>query len=415
MRITWYGHAAFLIETKGVRIILDPYRSPDCGGYEPVADRADLVVVSHENDRYHSHLGQIVPTFETVRALEIPPQGTVKKGIRFESVRVFETPERLPEDEVAIIHFRSEDLHLVFLGDLGHPLKEAEMAPIRGADIVLAAAAAHASEIDAWHCSPVNVGGGTVDCAHGTLPVPAPATLALLGDAPVYAAGPPMERVTPTGATILRMLDVQYASLPTLRIKASGYGAGGRDTPGQPNILRLLVGEEQTAQQDTEPIAILETVIDDSSPQLIAYVSELLLQSGAWDVYRISVQMKKGRTGTQLTVLCSPDLMPALRDLLFRETTTIGAHWRTETKMALQRDFAEVQTPWGLVKIKIARTQSGELTNAAPEYEDCRRIAELHKVPLKQVMFEAARLYAAAQATDRKESDGSAKDRGVAE
>lgn len=140
MRITWYGHAAFLIETGGIRIILDPYRSPDCGGYEPVAEPADFVIVSHENDRYHSHLGQIVPPFETIRALELPPGGTAFRGVEIGAVHVFESPERLAEDEVAIVSVRSEDLHVVSLGDLGHPLTGPELAPIRGADIVLAAA-----------------------------------------------------------------------------------------------------------------------------------------------------------------------------------------------------------------------------------------------------------------------------------
>jgi L-ascorbate metabolism protein UlaG (beta-lactamase superfamily) len=140
LRITWYGHAAFLIETEGLRIIFDPYRSPDSGGYEPIAEPADLVVVSHENDRYHSHLGQIVPPFETLRALELPPEGAVFCGIKFEAIHVFETPERLPEDEVAIVHFRAEGLHVVFLGDLGHTLSDQELAALRGADIVLAAA-----------------------------------------------------------------------------------------------------------------------------------------------------------------------------------------------------------------------------------------------------------------------------------
>ena len=168
-------------------------------------------------------------------------------------------------------------------------------------DIVCAAAGCAALGVDRWMASPLNVGSGTVECAHGTLPVPAPATLALLGDAPVYAAGPPMERVTPTGAAMLRMLDVQYAPLPAMRVTASGYGAGGRDTPGQPNLLRLLVGEETLRRTPpAEPIAVIETVIDDSSPQLIAYVSELLLEAGAWDVYRVAVQMKKGRTGVQI-------------------------------------------------------------------------------------------------------------------
>jgi len=140
MRITWYGHAAFRMETQGLRIILDPYRSPDSGGYEPIDEPADVVVVSHENDRYHSHLGQIVRPFTVVRALESPEGGEVVQGLRFEAVHVFETPERKPEDEVTIVHFRAEGLHVAFLGDLGHGLNDAELAPIRGADVVLIAA-----------------------------------------------------------------------------------------------------------------------------------------------------------------------------------------------------------------------------------------------------------------------------------
>lgn len=140
MRITWYGHAAFLIETEGRRIILDPYRSPDSGGYGPIAEPADLVVVSHENDRYHSHLGQIVTPFRVLPALEIPREGTDVDGLRVHAVPVYETPEKLSGDEVAIVHFRSEGIHLVTLGDLGHSLSPEELEPIRGADVVLAAA-----------------------------------------------------------------------------------------------------------------------------------------------------------------------------------------------------------------------------------------------------------------------------------
>jgi uncharacterized protein (TIGR00299 family) protein len=271
-------------------------------------------------------------------------------------------------------------------------------------DIVCAAAGASALNVDRWLASPLNVGSGTVQCAHGTLPVPAPATLSLLGDAPIYSAGPAMERVTPTGAAILHMLNVQYGSMPAMRVKMTGYGAGGRETPGQPNVMRLLVGEETASQeQAVEPIAVIETVIDDSTPQLLAYVSELLLASGAWDVYRVPVQMKKGRTGVQLTVLTRPDLVPTLRDLLFRETTTIGLHWRTESKIALEREFATVETPWGAVQMKVARWPSGEVANASPEYEDCRKLAAQHSVPLKQVMQEAARLYSAFTTTAGKE------------
>ncbi len=140
MRITWFGHAAFLVETGGLRIILDPYRSPESGGYLPIAEPADVVVVSHENDKYHSHLGQIIPPFEVVKALELPAEGKAVRAIRFEAIPVFETPERAAGDEVTIVHFRAEGLHVVSLGDLGHSLDAGELAPIRGADVVLAAA-----------------------------------------------------------------------------------------------------------------------------------------------------------------------------------------------------------------------------------------------------------------------------------
>ncbi len=265
-------------------------------------------------------------------------------------------------------------------------------------DIVCSAVGAEILGVDRWLASPLNVGSGTVKCQHGTLPVPAPATLALLGDAPVYAAGPPMERVTPTGASALRMLDVNYQSLPAMRVKATGYGAGGRDTPGEPNLLRLLVGEATEGAGESfaeEPIAIIETVIDDSNPQVLAYVSELLLEAGAWDVYRAAVQMKKGRTGVQMTVLCHPDRVSALEEIVFRETTTIGLHWRLENKRSLQREFVEVRTEWGDVRMKVARSPSGEILNASPEFEDCRRLAKEHSVPLKQVMQRAMQAFAA--------------------
>jgi uncharacterized protein (TIGR00299 family) protein len=268
-------------------------------------------------------------------------------------------------------------------------------------DIVCAAVGAEMLGVDCWLSSPLNVGSGTVKCQHGTLPVPAPATLALLGDAPVYAAGPPMERVTPTGAAILKMLDVRYDKLPAMRVNATGYGAGGKDTPGEPNLLRLLVGESaETAADlaDSEPIAVIETVIDDSNPQVLAYVSELLLERGAWDVYRVAVQMKKGRTGVQMTVLCRPDLVPALEEVIFRETTTIGLHWRLEKKHSLKRDWIEASTAWGKVRIKVASWPSGQIANASPEYEDCRKLATQHQVPLKQVMQEAMMAFAAHRA-----------------
>jgi len=321
----------------------------------------------------HRHLSSILAVIRSAPLSEL---------VKARSIRAFQL---LGEAEAAIHSIPVEKVHFHEVGAVDTIV-----------DIVCTAAGCEALGVDRWLASPLNVGSGTVVCQHGTLPVPAPATLTLLADAPVYAAGPPMERVTPTGAAILRMLEVSYAPLPSMRIKATGYGAGGRDTPGEPNLLRLLVGEtEAAATEDSESIAIIETVIDDSSPQLLGYVSELLLASGAWDVYRAAVQMKKSRTGVQLTVLCRPDLVPTLRDLIFRETTTIGLHWRIENKIALNREFCKVETPWGDVQIKIARWPSGKVANASPEYEDCRLIAEKHSLPLKQVMQEALRIYAA--------------------
>ncbi len=342
---------------------------------------------SHEHSHAHEH-GQAHPRSLSA-ILGILRDAALDESVKIRAMRGF---QMLGEAEAAIHSIPIEEVHFHEVGAVDTIV-----------DIACAAAGAAWLGVDRWIASPLNVGSGTVKCAHGTLPVPAPATLALLGDAPVYAAGPAMERVTPTGATILRMLEVEYAALPSVRVTASGYGAGGRDTPGEPNLLRLLVGEESASQASTEPIAILEAVIDDSTPQLLAYVSELLLAAGAWDVYRVPVQMKKGRAGVQITVLCRPDLLASLREILFRETTTIGAHWRIETKMALEREFAEATTVWGKVRVKIARLASGEIVNAAPEYEDCRKIAAEHKVPLKQVMQAAAQVYFAQGETQKKE------------
>jgi uncharacterized protein (TIGR00299 family) protein len=336
----------------------------------------------------HTHAHTHAPHRPLSRILEIIRSAPLAPAVKERSIRAFQL---LGEAEAAIHSIPIEEVHFHEVGAVDTVV-----------DIVCSAAGAESLGIDRWLASPLNVGSGTVVCQHGTLPVPAPATLALLGDAPVYAAGKPMERVTPTGAAVLRMLDVAYGPLPPMRVQASGYGAGGRDTPGEPNLLRLLVGEAIEDAADrvgerapaAESIAVIETVVDDTNPQVLAYVSELLLDAGAWDVYRVAVQMKKGRTGVQLTVLSRPSLMPRLRDILFRETTTIGLRWRLENKMALEREFLKVKTEWGEVRIKIARWPNGKIANASPEYEDCRLLATLRSVPLKQVMQQALKAYA---------------------
>lgn len=340
---------------------------------------------SHHAHQHHAHKHEHghAPHRSLSTILGIIDAAPLKKGVKRRAARAFKL---LGEAEAAIHSIPVEKVHFHEVGAVDTIV-----------DIVCAAAGCEELGMDRWMASPLNVGSGTVKCAHGTLPVPAPATLALIEDAPVYSAGPPMERVTPTGAALLRMLDATYGSLPAMRVTARGYGAGGRDTPGEPNVLRLLVGEAQEGADNAEPIAVIETVIDDATPQLLAYVSELLLEAGAWDVYRTAVQMKKGRTGIQMTVLSNPDVMPKLRDLLLRETTTIGLRWRIENKLALKREFADVETEWGTVKIKVARWPSGEVANASPEFEVCRKLAREHGVPLKQIMQEATRAWAETQ------------------
>lgn len=338
----------------------------------------------HTHDHEHNHAHEHAEHRSLSAILSIIRSAPLADRVKERAARAFQL---LGEAEAAIHSMPVEKVHFHEVGAVDTIV-----------DIVCSAAGAEWLKVDHWVASPLNVGSGTVVCQHGTLPVPAPATLALLADAPIYADGPAMERVTPTGATILRMLDVQYTKMPAMRIAYAGYGAGGRDTPGQPNLLRLLIGEQETATSSEVPstgeIAILETVIDDTNPQVVSYVSELLLAAGAWDVYRVAVQMKKGRTGVQLTVLCAPDRVAEMRDLIFRETTTIGLHWRVENKIALAREFVHVETGWGPVHMKVARWPSGGVANATPEYEDCKKIAAAHSIPLKRVIEKATQAYA---------------------
>ena len=262
-------------------------------------------------------------------------------------------------------------------------------------DIVCAAVSAEALGVDEIVCSPLNVGGGTVKCAHGTFPVPAPATLELLKGAPSYSSGVPVELVTPTGAAIAVTLASRFSAFPQLTVEKSAYGAGSRDFPGHPNVLRLVIGEgvaDLAVKTKCETISVLEANLDDLNPQVFGYVMDRLLEEGALDVFGVPVQMKKNRPGTLLTVLCKPEHADKMMQLLFAETSTLGIRRHEESRQALARRWETVRTEWGEVRIKIA-SMNGTVTNYAPEYEDCRRIAAEHHVPLKTVMQEASRAY----------------------
>jgi hypothetical protein len=262
-------------------------------------------------------------------------------------------------------------------------------------DIVCAAVGAEALGVDEIICSSLNVGGGTVKCAHGTFPVPAPATVELLHGAPVYSSGLQAELVTPTGAAIVKTLARRFVPFPEMKIEKSGYGAGSRDFPGHPNVVRLVVGEAAStlaAKTASETLTVLEANLDDLNPQVFGYVMDRLLEEGALDVFGMPVQMKKNRPGTLLTVLCKPEDTSKLTQMIFTETTTLGVRRREEVRQTLARRWENVRTQWGEVRIKIA-SMNGTITNYAPEYEDCRRIAAEHHVPLKTVMQQASRAY----------------------
>ncbi len=261
-------------------------------------------------------------------------------------------------------------------------------------DIVGACIGFHALGIERFACSPLNVGGGTAKMAHGILPVPAPATANLLQGKPTYSNGVQKELVTPTGAAIVATLCDSFGPQPPMSVSAIGYGAGTADLEGQPNVLRIMIGEaaEKTVPGFDEEIAVIEANLDDMNPQIYGYFLEKALAAGALDVYTTPVQMKKNRPGTLLSVLCKPADTNALMSLIFAETTTFGARTYRAQRRTLPREHVSVRTSFGDVRIKISRV-NGRILHVTPEYEDCRKIAEEKNVPLQRVIAEAMRSY----------------------
>jgi len=245
-----------------------------------------------------------------------------------------------------------------------------------------------------WFCSAINVGGGMVECAHGTFPVPAPATADLLREMPTYSAHVQKELVTPTGAAILRALSPGFGVQPAMRVTSIGYGAGTRNPKGFPNVLRLSLGEAEPvagehSRHSHSPVEttvmVLEAAIDDATPQLLAYVAERALEAGALDVMLTPVVMKKGRPATLVTVLCDPAQTSIFETLLLRETTSLGIRKHLEERSCLDRKHTTVSTEYGEIRVKIGSLHGEEL-NVMPEFEDCRAAARQLGVPLKQVM-----------------------------
>jgi uncharacterized protein (TIGR00299 family) protein len=233
-------------------------------------------------------------------------------------------------------------------------------------------------------CSPVNVGSGEVATAHGAYPVPAPATAELLRGVPLYSSDAPHELTTPTGAAIVKCTAAAFGGIPLMRVEKTGLGAGDRDLRGRPNVLRVLIGQLGSTPAAEDGVVVMETNIDDMNPQLYAHVMERLFEEGALDVYLTQVIMKKGRPGVKLTALCSEHRRHALAETILRETTSIGLrYWRAE-RAVLERKVTKARTELGTIRVKES-SLGGEVIKAAPEYEDLRKAAKRHGLPLVEV------------------------------
>lgn len=297
---------------------------------------------------------------------------------------------RLAEAEAAIHGIPVEDVHLHEVGATDSII-----------DIVGCVFAMEWFGLDEIVASPLNVGGGQVTIAHGTFPVPAPATLRLLAGVPVYSEGPAVELVTPTGALVVSGYAHRYGRMPAMAIERVGYGAGSKDFADRPNVVRVVLGRADTRSQapgdSSTNVVQIECEIDDMNPQLFGPATDRLFAAGALDVFLTPVQMKKGRPGTLVTVIAPERQRRALIDVLFRETTTIGVRFGTREREVLERSFVEVLTRYGSVRMKVA-ARDGEVLSATPEFEDCLRLSVGAGVPVKLVQADAVRAWLARQA-----------------
>jgi hypothetical protein len=294
--------------------------------------------------------------------------------------------DRLADAEAAVHQVPIERVHLHEVGALDSIV-----------DIVGAVFALEWFGADRIVSSPLNVGGGTVDTSHGVLPVPAPATLRLLQGMPVYSTGNHGELVTPTGALLIGGHAHAFGTMPAMTVETMGYGAGDRELPHQANVLRVTVGRAG-GEAGTERIVVIECELDDMNPQLFGVLMDRLHEAGALDVFFTPVQMKKNRPGTLVTVLAQPDRREAVCAIVFAETTTLGARWHDVDRERLTREIVEVTTPHGRARVKVA-LRGGSATNAAPEFDDCVRLATAAGIPVKEALALVMRAYDAGTRT----------------
>lgn len=328
---------------------------------------------AHDHHHHHDHrsLTRIKKIISTSRLSE-----TVKEKAQ----TIF---QRLGEAESKIHNIPIDSVHFHEVGAIDSIV-----------DIVGVCIGLEALRIERIIASPLHVGSGTFKCAHGTYPVPGPATAELLKGAPVYSNEIEGELMTPTGAAVISTLVSGYGPMPMMRIEQVGYGAGTREYPKFPNVLRAVIGRlEDDADQTPATITVIEANIDDLSPQIFGYLMELVLAAGALDIFYTPVQMKKNRPGTLLTLLCNQADREKMVDIIFRETTTLGVRYRTEQREILRREKVPVETPYGKITLKISRRPDGRMINMTPEFEDCRLAAERHEVSLREVQLAAIKAH----------------------
>ena len=328
--------------------------------------RALQITVHCEPEHAHRQLSQILAMIDA---------GQLSPRQRERARRIFTA---LAQAEARVHGFAVEQVHF-------HEVGAADSI----ADIVGAAVGWDLLGVDRAVASPVPTGSGRIKIAHGECSIPAPATAELLRGIPLAASNVEGELTTPTGAAILAAVAESFGPLPPMKIEQIGYGAGQKDFPGRPNILRLLVGEaiEEPAGNEAEQVCVLETNLDDLSGELIAYCISRLWEAGALDVYTTPIQMKKNRPAALLTVLCRPGDAATMEDVLFTETTTLGVRSWLASRHVLRRQPHTVTTPWGPIEGKLA--WHGDSPRFSPEFESCRRVAMAHHVPLREV-YEAA-------------------------
>ena len=315
----------------------------------------------------HHHLKHI---FAAIERSALSDTGKAK------AIKMF---RRLGEAEAAIHGTTMEKVHLHEVGALDSII-----------DIVGAVFALEWFNADRIVVSPINVGGGMVNSAHGVFPVPAPATLALLKDAPVYSSGIQAELLTPTGALILTEYAAEFGPVPPMTIDRVGYGAGDRELKDTPNVVRVLVGEASASQalKPSSPqahrVVVLECEIDDMNPQIFGVLMDRLYAAGALEVFYSAVQMKKNRPGTLMTIVAKPEDRETMTEIVFRESTTIGVRHQELSRECLDREMVTVTTPLGPVRFKVAR-RDGRILNAQPEFDDLAKLSRERGIPIKDL------------------------------